>query len=279
VTASYNNTMTPDEALTLLARDVSAPLDVAEVALLLARDEYPGLDVDAYLAELGGMAREVAPRLRGPLPARVAGLSRYLFAELGFRGNQKDYYDPRNSYLNEVLDRRTGLPITLSVVAIAVGKRAGLEVVGVGLPGHFVAKAVGDGPEVLFDPFHGGRVLTPEQCEGLVQRVAGTPFTATPESLAAVPVGFIVLRMLNNLKGVYLRSEDFARAARVIGRIRQLTPDDPVQRRDLGATLVHAGRPGEAIDHLRAYLETTPADAAAVRELLDRANAAVARWN
>jgi regulator of sirC expression with transglutaminase-like and TPR domain len=258
---------------------VSAPLDVAEVALLLARDEYAGLDVDAYLGELVGMAREVAGRLRGPLEARVAGLCRYLFGELGFRGNQKDYYDPRNSYLNEVIDRRTGLPITLSAVAMAVGKRAGLGVVGVGLPGHFVAKAVEGGQEVLFDPFHGGRVLTPEQCEGLVERVAGTRFEATPEALAAVPLGLIVLRMLNNLKGVYLRREDYGRAARVIGRIRQLTPGDVAQRRDLGATLVHAGRPGEAIDHLSAYLETTPEDADAVRQLLERAKSAVARWN
>src|SRR5207245_2321666 len=124
-----------------------------ELALGLARDEYPDLDVEAYLSELAGMAHEAARYLRGGLEARVTGLCRYLFHEMGFRGNQQDYYDPRNSYLNQVLDRRTGIPIALSVVAMAVGNRAGLEVVGVGLPGHFVVKAVADGQEILFDPF------------------------------------------------------------------------------------------------------------------------------
>src|SRR5262249_24160552 len=141
-----------DEALTLLARDPTAPLDLAEVALTLARDEYTGLDVDAYLSELTGMAHEARHRLRGGLEARVTALCRYLFHDMGFRGNIKDYYDARNSYLNEVLDRRTGLPIALATVTMAVGKRAGLEIAGVGLPGHFIAKAVADGHEVLFDP-------------------------------------------------------------------------------------------------------------------------------
>src|SRR5947209_18313546 len=115
-----------DTALDLLARDPTAPLDLAELALLLARDAYPELDVEAYLNEIEGMAHEARGHLRGGLEKRVAGLCRYLFHEMGFRGNDRDYYDPRNSYLNEVLDRRTGIPLTLSVVAMVVGKRAGL---------------------------------------------------------------------------------------------------------------------------------------------------------
>jgi regulator of sirC expression with transglutaminase-like and TPR domain len=273
--------MNLDRALPLLAADPAAPLDLAELALGLARDEYPNLDVEAYLAELDGMAHEARDLVRGGLEARVVGLCRYLFHDQGFRGNQKNYYDPRNSYLNEVLDRRTGLPILLSTVAMAVGKRAGLEVVGVGLPGHFVAKAVDGEGEVLFDPFHGGRLLTPDQCEGMVERVVGTPFLATPEALAAVPLGAMVLRMLNNLKGTYLREGDFARGARVIGRIRQLCPDDLMQRRDLGATLLQAGQAGPAIDHLAAYLggPDEPDDAEAVRKLLEQARGQVCRWN
>src|SRR5258707_473570 len=131
-----------DASLCALARDPAAPVDVAELALRLACDEYPDLDVEAYLSELDGMAREARTYLGGALAGQVHGLCRYLFHEMGFHGNTRNYYDPRNSYLNQVLDRRTGLPITLSVVALAVGTRAGLEVVGVGLPGHFVAKAV-----------------------------------------------------------------------------------------------------------------------------------------
>ena len=147
------------------------------------------------------MAHEVKSYLRGSLEARVIGLCRYLFHDMGFRGNQEDYYDPRNSYFNEVLDRHTGLPITLSAVAMAVGTRAGLHVVGVGLPGHFIAKAVGNGEEILFDPFHGGRLLT----RGRVRtaRAAGdqAPFEATPEAFHALPLGSILVRMLRQLEG------------------------------------------------------------------------------
>jgi regulator of sirC expression with transglutaminase-like and TPR domain len=270
-----------EAALSTLARDPDALLDLGELALLLARDEYPGLDVEAYLAELDGMAHEAKPHLRGRLEKRVAGLCRYLFHDLGFRGNQSDYYDPRNSYLNDVLDRRTGIPIALSAVAMVVGERAGLKVVGVGLPGHFVAKAVGDGREVIFDPFHGGRVLTPEQCEAVVEEAAGVSFAATPEALRPVPLGPIVQRMLTNLKTVYVRAGDYDRAVRVMGRLRQLCPGDPLQRRDLGAVLLQSGQPGKAIPHLQAYLDAEPDadDAAAVRRLLDQSRGAVARWN
>jgi regulator of sirC expression with transglutaminase-like and TPR domain len=270
-----------DTALTLLAREPSAPLDLAEVALQLARDEYPALDVVGYLSEVDAMAHEVRHRLHGGLEARVAGLCRYLFHDLGFRGNDEEYYDHRNSYFNEVLDRRVGIPITLSAVAIAVGTRAGLGVVGVGLPGHFVAKAVGGGREVLFDPFHGGRVRTPGECEALVERIVGTPFHATTEALAAVPLGQVVQRMLNNLKAVYLGASDFGRAVRVLRRLRQLNPQDPQQQRDLGATLARNGQPGPAISHLEAYLQALPnaEDADLVREVLNRACAAVAKWN
>jgi regulator of sirC expression with transglutaminase-like and TPR domain len=271
-----------DMALAQLANDPTASLDPAAVALLVARDEYPRLDVEAYLSELAGMAHEVRPRLRGPLEARVRGLCRYLFHEMGFRGNPGDtYYDPRNSFLNDVLDRKKGIPITLSLVAMAVAGRAGLPVVGVGLPGHFIAKAVLDGDEVLFDPFHGGRLLSPEQCEALVERVVGEPFQARPELLEAVPTSLIVVRMLNNLKSIFLHERDYPRAIRTLERLRQVQPGDVVQRRDLGVALAEAGQPGPAIDHLAAYLDAMPGadDAKAIRKLLQRTRKAVARWN
>src|SRR5205814_1427117 len=204
-----------------------------------------------------------------------------LFHELGFHGNSKHYYDPQNSYLHLVLERRTGIPITLSVVAMALGQRCGLDVQGVGLPGHFIAKVVDGDSEILFDPFHGGRRLTPTDCEHLVQQVTGEPFHATTASLQAVPLGLLLQRLLNNLKGIYLGSGEFARAVRVIDRLCQLTPDDPLQRRDLGAALLHAGQPGKAIDELQAYLEVVPHadDAAEVKQLLRRAQRTVATWN
>jgi len=273
--------MNLDAALDLLAREPTAPLDVAELALHLARDEYPDLDVEAHLGELNAMAHEARTYLRGDLRSRVTGLCRYLFHEMGFRGNTRDYYDARNSYLNVVLERRTGIPISLSAVAIAVGTRAGLEVVGVGLPGHFVVKAVENGEDVVFDPFHGGRLLAPTDCEHLVTQITEQPFEATPEHLRAVPLGVTVQRMLNNLKGVYLRQGDFRRAVRVMERLLQLVPDDPLQCRDLGASFLQMGQPGKAIDLLSAYLSAVPAaeDAETVRQLLQQAQNSVAGWN
>jgi regulator of sirC expression with transglutaminase-like and TPR domain len=268
-------------ALDQLCNDPTVPLDLAEVALELARDEFPHLDVEAYLSELDAMAHEARAYVRGDLSARVTGLCRYLFHEMGFRGNKQSYYDPGNSYLNLVLDRRTGIPISLSAVVMAVGGRAGLEIQGVGLPGHFVVKAVGDGQEILFDPFHGGRRLTCCDCELLVQQVTGRPFEATPATLTALPLGFIVQRMLGNLRSVYLRAEDYPRAARVLERLRQLDPEDPALRRDLGTCLLQQGYQGKAIDHLTAYLAAAPnaADAEAVRRLLGRAQHLLAQWN
>ncbi len=270
-----------DSTIRLLAENPAAPLDPAELALRLARDEYPLLDVDAYLSELDGMAHEARRYLRGGLDARLTGLCRYLFHDMGFRGNDQQYYDPHNSYLNDVLDRRTGIPLTLSLVAMAVGGRAGLPVLGIGLPGHFVAQAVDGDAALLFDPFHGGRRLTLEQCELLVEQVTGEPFRAGPAALKAANTGQIVQRLLNNLKATYLREGDFSRAVRVIERLRQLVPDNPVEQRDLGASLLRAGRPGAAIDHLTAYLAAVPEcpDQTAVRQLLDQAQGEVAKWN
>jgi regulator of sirC expression with transglutaminase-like and TPR domain len=270
-----------DEALNQLAQDPAAPLDVAELALLLARDEYPCLDVEAHLAELDAMAHDARPYVRGNLEIRVAGLCRCLFHELGFHGNTQDYYDPRNSYLNDVLERRTGIPITLSVIVMAVGARVGLDIQGVGLPAHFVVKAVEGNQEVLFDPFHSGRRITPACCELLVQEATGRPFEATPANLAGVPLAMLLQRLLNNLKIIYLRTEDFARAGRVIERLRQLDPDDPSLHRDLGACMVRTGQQGKAIDHFDAYLRDLPnaGDADDVRRLLNQARQQIAQWN
>jgi regulator of sirC expression with transglutaminase-like and TPR domain len=273
--------MNLDAALTLLAGNPSAPLDLAELALLLARDEYPELDVEAYVNEIAGMAHEAQSLLHGDLAARVHGLCRYLFHDMGFHGNLQAYYDPRNSYFNEVLDRRTGIPISLSAVAMTVGARAGLNIVGVGLPGHFVVKAIDDEEEVLFDPFHGGRVLTPQDCETLVEQVTGEPFAATAQTLQGVPLGAMVVRMLTNLKAIYLREGDFPRGVRIIERLRQLIPNDPLQQRDLGAALFQAGRHGGAIGPLSEYLRLVPDadDRDTVLQLLAQAKSQVARWN
>lgn len=270
-----------DAALERLARDPGAPVDLAEVSLHLARDEFPAIDVEAHLTELDAMAHEVRPYLRGHLAHQVQGLCRYLFHEMGFRGNPRDYYDPRNSYLNLVLERRLGIPITLSAVVIAVGARAGLRLSGVGLPGHFIVKAMGGGQEVLIDPFHGGRVLSLTDCENVVQQATGLPFEASPTALEPTPVGLIVQRMLGNLRAIYFKAQDWSRSIRILERLRQLRPEDVVVRRDLGICYARTGQPGKAIDHLRRYVSRAEEadDIEKIRRILNGAVKAVAQWN
>ena len=274
----------PHAAFHELVRLPEKDLDLVEASLEIARDEYPRLSLRTYLARLDRLAAGAGRVIGKPRSLRVVieRLNRFLFDQEGFRGNTDDYYDPRNSYLHEVLDRQLGLPISLSILAIGVGERCGLTVMGVGLPGHFIAKSVNEaGDEVLFDPFHGGQLLDCEGVERLISAVTGHPFHAHEDSLAATPPGHVAQRMLNNLKATLLKSGHFARAARVISRLTQLVPSDPTQRRDLGVSLVQAGECGQAIKHLRAYLEMAPTadDAAAARQFLREARKQVAKWN
>ena len=265
-----------DDALAQLARDPAAPLDLAEIALLFARDEFPFLDVEAHLNELDAMAHEARPYLQGHLAHQVQGLCRYLFHDMGFRGNQSNYYDARNSYFNMVLERRLGIPISLSAVTMAIGKRVGLDIAGIGLPGHFIVKATDPRQEILIDPFAGGRILSHEDCETLVRQATGMSFEASPLALEPIPLGLMVQRMLNNLKAIYLKSDDWQRSIRILERLRQLNPHDVMLRRDLGMCHLRFGQPGKAIDHLRRYLEQAAEadDVAKVRLLL----ASARRW-
>jgi regulator of sirC expression with transglutaminase-like and TPR domain len=268
--------------LSTLAANPDTPVDLARVALLIARDAYPEMNPWMYLHKLDRLADQLRRRLTGSLAARTAELSTFLFEECGFAGNTEHYYDPRNSYLNKVLDRQVGLPISLSLVAISVGTRAGLPVVGVALPGHFVAKAIDlKGNEVVFDPFNGGQFLDADGCEALVTAITGRSFDVTPEALAATSPYSFILRMLNNLKTAYLADRSHLRAARIVRRLTQLLPDDPTQRRDLGLLLVQANRYGSAVNHLKYYVAADPKadDAKDVQRILARALAEVARWN
>ncbi|HSB11619.1 MAG TPA: transglutaminase-like domain-containing protein, partial [Blastocatellia bacterium] len=150
-------------------------IGLAEAALLIAAEEYPRLEVDLYLERLdyfGDLARERAGSTEdaGDL---ITALNSTLFETIGFRGNRENYYDPRNSFLNEVIDRRTGIPITLTVVYIEVAKRIGFSVKGVGLPFHFIAKHEASDGDVFIDPFNKGRLLGSAGCAGLVSEMSG----------------------------------------------------------------------------------------------------------
>lgn len=267
--------------LQLLAREPAAPLDGAEVALQLARDEYPDLDIEAYLSEIQSMSHEARRYLRGSFAARVTGLCRYLFHDQGFRGNAHNYYDPRNSYLNQVLDRRTGIPITLSLIVMAVARHAEMTVEGVGLPGHFIVKAVEKGETIYLDPYHGGRQLTLEDCGNLIQQAIGQELPLNDDLLAGISLQRLIQRLLTNLKTIYHRTQDLPREIRVLERLRLLAPTDVEIRRDLGQCWLQAGQPGRAIDHLTAWLTVAPDDPATplVRRQLDQARRDLARWN
>ncbi len=215
------------------AQLVSGPeeeLDLAEAALLIAQEEHPELDVAAYLRRLDGLAAAVRARLpEAPEPTDIIhSLNIQLFGEEGLAGNESEYYDPRNSFLNEVLDRKRGIPITLSVIYLEVGRRLGLPLAGVGFPGHFLVKYSGADGELVLDPFAGGVTLSREELAQKLRRMYGdaNPFLAQiPQLLAPASKKEILLRMLHNLKGIYLQQNDFTRALAAIDR-RYSRPGD-----------------------------------------------------
>jgi regulator of sirC expression with transglutaminase-like and TPR domain len=239
----------------LLARP-EEDIDLAEAALLIACEEYPSLEPESYLSRLDGMGEALAARLPGAPDALEAAhtLREYLFRELGFHGNTDRYYDPRNSFLNEVLDRRTGIPISLSAVYIEVGRRAGVPVFGVGLPGHFVVKLLGADREILVDPFHGGAVLTEEDCQARLDRIFEGRVKMEPRMLEAVRPRQILERMLRNLKALYIKEPDHPRALGVLELLLRLGPGSLEDLRDRGLVYAAMDCYGLAVRDLEAYL-------------------------
>jgi regulator of sirC expression with transglutaminase-like and TPR domain len=231
-------------------------IDLAEAALLIACEEYPELELDRYLSRLDAMGAALASRLapRAGAAAAAATLNEYLFEEQGFRGNAEDYYDPRNSFLNEVLDRRVGIPITLSAVYMEVGRRAGIPVVGVGLPGHFVVKLEVAGREVLVDPFHAGAILTRAHCQERLDRIFEGRIKMEPRMLEAVTPRQMLERMLRNLKAIYAKEEDNDRALRVLELLLRIRPANLEDLRDRGLVYAALDCYGLAVRDLEAYL-------------------------
>jgi regulator of sirC expression with transglutaminase-like and TPR domain len=256
-------------------------LDLAEAALLIAQEEHPQLDVSAYLHRLEELAAAVRTRLpESPSPSDIVlNLNIHLFREEGFRGNTSAYYDPANSFLNEVLDRKTGIPITLSVVYIEVGRRLGLPLVGVGFPGHFLVKYTGpEGDDVVLDPFLGGLTLDHQQLAHKLQTMYGEQnplLSQIPQLLAPASKKDILVRMLRNLKGVYLQKNDFPRALSVIEQILLVEPDVPAEIRDRGSVHQRLGHLQAALRDFQRYVALAPRaeDAEAIRVMLQRMTA------
>ncbi|ERN41897.1 hypothetical protein KR51_00014290 [Rubidibacter lacunae KORDI 51-2] len=270
--------MTPAaSARALFAEEVVRPdnrIDLARAALYLAQEEYPELDVGFYLARLDEIAAAIAPQLPPEgYPLRVIQcINDYLYDELKFRGNEWDYYDPRNSFLNDVLDRRTGIPISLSLVYAEVARRVGLPVVGVGMPGHFLIRPTFEGAEIFIDAFRGGEILFPEDCAERLQQVYQQPVELQPQFLEPVGPKQVLARMLTNLKLIYLNNRDLTRMLAAVERILLLFPDVPGERRDRGLLNYQLGHYDCATLDLERYLLLAPDadDADQIRRLLGR---------
>jgi regulator of sirC expression with transglutaminase-like and TPR domain len=213
-------------------------IDLAAAALLIAEVEYPGLDVAHYVSVLDNWGEAALAQKGTGSDAELAALNGYLFEELGFRGNDDDYYDPRNSFLNEVIDRRVGIPITLSIVFMEVGRRLGLELHGISFPGHFLVRLRTPVGDHVIDPYHGGVRLETEELQSRLEQVLGQNAELGPEHLPIASKRQILTRMLNNLRGIYQRAGDTKREIGVLERLQILSPGD--------------ARFGEALDALRA---------------------------
>lgn len=247
--------------------DLAIP--IAETALLLACEEYPQLSPRPYLDRLDDMAEDIDGRLKGyrsPLDT-IGAINDVLFVEYGFRGNSAEYYDPRNSFLNDVLDRRTGIPITLSAVYMEVASRIGLRIEGVGIPGHFIVKHVADGDETFLDPFNSGAVLTRTQCLERVRRTSSGARDAE-RWLRRVTHRQMVARMLHNLKVIYVSGGAVDKALVMLELLVLTDPAEPGLYKERGMLRLQLRQFGPAGRDLARYLKIRP-DAADREEIGD----------
>jgi len=247
-------------------------IDLAKAALYIAQEEYPELDPEEYLNALDTMAGEAEERLpsrRYPLRI-IQSINQYLYNDLGFAGNKKDYHDPRNSFFNEVIDRRVGIPITLSLFYLEVARRIDFPMVGIGMPGHFLIRPDIQEMEIFVDAFNGGEVMFTQDCQERLTQIYQQPVTLQPEFLATVTHQQFLARMLTNLKDVYLRRQELELALGAVERILLLFPSAIVELRDRGLLSYQLGRFSQAANDLETYLVKAPNanDAPVIRQLL-----------
>jgi regulator of sirC expression with transglutaminase-like and TPR domain len=250
-------------------------IDLAEAALLVAAEEYPELDVAAYLGHLDELAGTLRLRLAPDLPVQqqIEALNRYLFDELGFRPNPADYYDPRNSFLNDVLDRRLGIPLTLSIVYIEIGRRIGLPLAGVSFPGHFLVRCAVSGGMVIIDPYSGGVSLSLEDLRERLKLLKGDDVPSEEQvatMLDAAAKSEVLVRMLRNLKAIFTNRGDLERALSCSHRIILIAPENVDDLRERAALYLQLECFQAAITDFERYLDLAPdlTEAQEVREQL-----------
>jgi len=247
-------------------------IDLGRAALLVARTEFPGLQPGPDLHRLDSLAAEARPHLalQADPAGRVEVLRDFLSGLCGFRGNEKNYHDPANSCLNRVLQRRTGIPITLSVVYMEVGRRAGLPLFGVGLPGHFLVKYQDRQERIFVDPFHHGRILSAAGCRSVFESLHEGRVAFDDQMLAAVDKRSIVLRMLHNLRRIYLEKKQLRKALAVEEMVLALNPASADDLKLRGLLHCQLGHHREGRQDLESYLSTNPdaSDAGQIRQTI-----------
>ena len=247
-------------------------IELARACLQIAEDAYPGLDVDGYLGEIERFAKRLRTRFPAEAVAedRIIALNEFLFDDLGFGGNADNFYDPRNSYLNEVIDRRTGIPITLAVLYMEIGRRIGLAFEGVSFPGHFLVRLPLRGGTLVLDPFSGGVPLSePELRERLKRVIPRVVGSHEPGGVAVADLPLdqflepasnrqILARLLRNLKGIYREKDKPERLLQVLNRMIVVAPEAAAELRDRGLVYVRLECWRPALKDLAAYLEREP---------------------
>jgi len=262
----------PEALLDLLARRPSR-IELDRAALEIARIEYPDFDAGPYLGQLDDFAAAIAERAEDLSDGEkfIRATNEYLFGELGFEGNDADYYNPDNSCLNRVLETRLGIPISLSVIYIEIARRLAKPVRGVGLPGHFIVLYDDGQFRAWIDPFHGGALVHEARCRELAQME-----TLDPELLAPVDKRYIVMRMINNLRRVYFTNRDAEKAIRVLELLIAADPTSAEEHKQLGVAMLQQHRMSDALAEFRQYLELSPN--APDRERVEEQVRAVAFW-
>ncbi len=249
-------------------------IDLAKAALYLALEDDQKFDPDEYLNALDTMANEVQETLPETLyPLRIIkSINNYLYNDLGFTGNTIDYYDPRNSCLNQVIERRTGIPITLSLVYLEITKRINFPMVGIGMPGHFLIRPDFAEAGIYVDAFNQGEILFPQDCQERLAKIYGQPVELQPQFLATVSNKQFLARMLTNLKAIYLNRNEGLKAIAAIDRILLLFPNAVMEKRDRGVLYYQLNLWAEARQDLESYLVnfSQADDAQIIRQLLDR---------
>ena len=236
-------------------------IDLIRAALVIARTEYPDLDIEGYAGRIERMARRVAAATADLDRQRtLTALNKIIFQEANLRGNREDYYDPRNSFLNDVLDRGLGIPITLSIIYMEVAGRVGFPLSGVGMPGHFLLKHYADsGQEILIDCFNRGDILSRQDCQSRLDEIYSGEMKLRPEFLHPISRRQILTRMLNNLKTVYLSTRNFRKALPIADLILIIYPGSAEDVKQRALLRYSMGLHGLAAEDLDEYLKMSPA--------------------